>query len=373
MAIKCGVFKTNYRDDAAIWQTKASRFWLVLLVIALMAFPFVFQGSRYMLYVVNSVLIAVIAAVGLNILTGFTGQISLGHGAFMGVGAYASGYFMIKLGMPFIACVVAAGFVTAIVGMIFGIPSLRLKGLYLAIATLAAQVILEFVFVRWRDVTGGSQGLMVPPAAVGGIAFNSDFKFYFLALGFTILAVMAAKNIIRTKPGRAFMAIRDRYISAEIIGIPIFRYKLMSFGISSFFAGVAGSLWAHYLGIITPEHFGVMTSIQYLSMIIIGRARKHLWKHPGRGFHDPSAGGAPVDQRPFFGSISVADPHLRGDPRGHFRAGHHPFSDIRTGRTGGPMENHPKLLEAVAVFLLMQETGFLLIEGTVLNISPGLE
>ena len=270
MAIKCGVFKTNYRDDAAIWQTKVSRFWLALFLIALIVFPFVFQGSRYMLYVVNSMLIAVIATIGLNILTGFTGQISLGHGAFMGVGAYASGYFMIKLGMPFIACIVAAGCVTAIVGMIFGIPSLRLKGLYLAIATLAAQVILEFVFVRWRDVTGGSQGLMVPPATVGGITFNSDFKFYFLALGFTILAVMAAKNIVRTKPGRAFMAIRDRYISAEIIGIPIFRYKLMSFGISSFFAGVAGSLWAHYIGIITPEHFNVMISIQYLSMIIIG-------------------------------------------------------------------------------------------------------
>ena len=270
MAIKCGVFKTTYRDDAAIWQTKVSRFWLALFLIALIVFPFVFQGSRYMLYVVNSMFIAVIATIGLNILTGFTGQISLGHGAFMGVGAYASGYFMIKLGMPFIACIVAAGCVTAIVGMIFGIPSLRLKGLYLAIATLAAQVILEFVFVRWRDVTGGSQGLMVPPATVGGITFNSDFKFYFLALGFTILAVMAAKNIVRTKPGRAFMAIRDRYISAEIIGIPIFRYKLMSFGVSSFFAGVAGSLWAHYIGIITPEHFNVMISIQYLSMIIIG-------------------------------------------------------------------------------------------------------
>jgi len=270
MTIKCGVFKTTYRDDAAIWQTKVSRFWLALFLTALIAFPFIFQGSRYMLYVVNSVLIAVIATVGLNILTGFTGQISLGHGAFIGVGAYASGYFMIKLGMPFIACTVAAGCVTAIVGMIFGIPSLRLKGLYLAIATLAAQVILEFVFVRWRDVTGGSQGLMVPPATIGGITFNSDFKFYFLALGFTILAVMLAKNIVRTKPGRAFMAIRDRYISAEIIGIPIFRYKLMSFGISSFFAGVAGSLWAHYIGIITPEHFNVMISIQYLSMIIIG-------------------------------------------------------------------------------------------------------
>lgn len=270
MAIKCGVFKTNYRDDAAIWQTKVSRFWLALFLLALIAFPFLFQGSRYMLYVVNSVLIAVIATVGLNILTGFTGQISLGHGAFMGVGAYASGYFMITLGMPFIACIAAAGCVTAIVGMVFGIPSLRLKGLYLAIATLAAQVILEFVFVRWRGVTGGSQGLMVPPASIGGITFNSDFKFYFLALGFTILAVVLAKNIVRTKPGRAFMAIRDRYISAEIIGIPIFRYKLMSFGISSFFAGVAGSLWGHYIGIITPEHFGVMISIQYLSMVIIG-------------------------------------------------------------------------------------------------------
>jgi branched-chain amino acid transport system permease protein len=270
MAVKCGVFKTTYRDDEAIWQTKASKFWLALLLIGLLAFPFLFQGSRYLLYVVNSVFIAVIAAVGLNILTGFTGQISLGHGAFMGVGAYASGYFMTHLGMPFIACVITAGCVTAIVGMIFGIPSLRLKGLYLAIATLAAQVILEFVFVRWRGVTGGSQGMLVPPANIGGFAFNSDFKFYFLALAFTILTVMVAKNIVRTKPGRAFMAIRDRYISAEIIGVPLFQYKLISFGISSFYAGVAGSLWGHYIGIITPEHFNVMISIQYLSMIIIG-------------------------------------------------------------------------------------------------------
>jgi branched-chain amino acid transport system permease protein len=270
MAIKCGVFKTTYEDDEAIWQTKVSRFWIALLLIVLIAFPFVFQGSRYLLYVANSVLIAVIAAIGLNILTGFTGQISLGHGAFMGVGAYASGYFMTILGMPFWICVLAAGCVTAIVGMIFGIPSLRLKGLYLAIATLAAQVILEFVFVRWRAVTGGSQGMMVQPAKIGGIVFNSDFKFYFLALGFTIIAIMIAKNIVRTKPGRAFMAIRDRYISAEIIGVPLFQYKLISFGISSFYAGVAGSLWSHYLGIITPEHFNVMVSIQYLSIIIIG-------------------------------------------------------------------------------------------------------
>jgi branched-chain amino acid transport system permease protein len=270
MAIKCGIFKTNYRDDAALWQTKASRFWLALLLIALVAFPVLFQDSRYLLYVANTVLIAVVATVGLNILTGFTGQISLGHGAFMGVGAYVSGYLMVRWGMPFPVCLLAAGCVTAFVGMVFGIPSLRLKGLYLAIATLAAQVILEFVFVRWRNVTGGSQGLLVPPASIAGFTFQGDFRFYFLALAAAILAVLFATNLVRTKPGRAFMAIRDRYISAEIIGIPIFRYKLISFGISSFYAGVAGSLWGHYIGIITPEHFGVMVSIQYLSMVIIG-------------------------------------------------------------------------------------------------------
>lgn len=270
MAIKCGVFKTSYEDDMAIWQTKVSKFWLWLFIISLFAFPFVFQNSKYLLYVINTVFIAVIATLGLNILTGFTGQISLGHGAFIGVGAYTSGFLMTKFGLPFIVCVLAAGFVTSAVGMIFGIPSLRLKGLYLAIATLAAQVILEFVFIRWRDVTGGNQGLLVPPATIGGYSFNNDFKFYFLALSFAILATIVAKNIVRTKTGRAFMAIRDRYISAEIIGVPLFQYKLMSFGISSFFAGIAGSLWAHYIGIITPEHFNIMVSVQYLSMIIIG-------------------------------------------------------------------------------------------------------
>jgi len=270
MAIKCGVYKTTYEDDEAIWQTKVSKFWIAVLIVLLLAFPFVFHGSKYLLHIADTVLISIIAALGLNLLTGFTGQISLGHGAFIGVGAYASGYLMNQFGIPFIGCLVLAGFITAVVGMIFGIPSLRLKGLYLAIATLAAQVILEFVFIRGRSITGGSQGLLVSPASIAGFEFNNEFKFYFLALFFAILAVLVAKNIVRTKPGRAFMAIRDRYISAEIIGVPLFQYKLIAFAISSFFAGVSGSLWAHYIGIITPEHFNVMVSIQYLSMIIIG-------------------------------------------------------------------------------------------------------
>ena len=215
MAIKCGVYKTTYEDDEAIWQTKVSKFWIGVLIVALLVFPFAFQGSKYLLHIADTVLISIIAALGLNLLTGFTGQISLGHGAFIGVGAYASGYLMNQFGVPFIGCLVAAGFITAIVGMIFGIPSLRLKGLYLAIATLAAQVILEFVFIRGRSITGGSQGLLVSPASIAGFEFDSEFKFYFLALFFAILAVLIAKNIVRTKPGRAFMAIRDRYISAE--------------------------------------------------------------------------------------------------------------------------------------------------------------
>jgi branched-chain amino acid transport system permease protein len=270
MAIKCGVYKTTYEEDDAIWQTKVSRFWIGLLIVGLIAFPFVFHGSKYLLHIADSVLIAIIAALGLNILVGFTGQISLGHGAFIGVGAYASGYFMNQFGIPFMGCLLIGGFVAAVVGMIFGIPSLRLKGLYLAIATLAAQVIIEFIFIRARNITGGSQGLLVSPASIFGFEFNNEFRFYFLALFFAILAILVAKNIVRTKPGRAFMAIRDRYISAEIIGVPLFQYKLISFGISSFFAGISGSLWAHYIGIITPEHFNVLVSIQYLSMIIIG-------------------------------------------------------------------------------------------------------
>ncbi len=270
MAIKCGVYKTTYEEDEAIWQTKVSKFWIGALIVALLAFPFVFQNSKYLLHIADTVLVSIIAALGLNLLTGFTGQISLGHGAFIGVGAYASGYLMNQFGIPFIGCLVLAGFITAVVGMIFGIPSLRLKGLYLAIATLAAQVILEFIFIRSRSITGGSQGLLISPASIAGFQFNNEFKFYFLALFFAVLAILIAKNIVRTKPGRAFMAIRDRYISAEIIGVPLFQYKLIAFGISSFFAGVSGSLWAHYIGIITPEHFNVMVSIQYLSMIIIG-------------------------------------------------------------------------------------------------------
>ncbi|MCA1926882.1 MAG: branched-chain amino acid ABC transporter permease, partial [Calditerrivibrio sp.] len=150
------------------------------------------------------------------------------------------------------------------------LPSLRLKDLYLSIATLAAQFILEFVFIRWEKVTGGVNGLSVTPPSFFGIEINNDFRFYFFALIYAIIMITAAKNIIRMKIGRAFISVRDNYIAAETMGVDVFKYKLLSFAISSFYAGVTGALWAYYVQFITPEHFTISVSIQYLSMIIIG-------------------------------------------------------------------------------------------------------
>jgi branched-chain amino acid transport system permease protein len=203
------------------------------------------------------------------LLTGFCGQISLGHGAFLGVGAYSAAK-LTALGVPFVPALIGGGLVTAMVGMVFGIPSLRLKGIYLAIATLAAQLILEYVFLHFRWLTGGGSGTMVMPPEIFGFAFDSDVKMFYLTLAVAVVVVLAVSNIARTRPGRAYVAIRDYYLSAEIVGVNLFAYKLQAFGVSSFFAGVAGGLWAHYTMYITPEQFNIGVSISYLAMIIIG-------------------------------------------------------------------------------------------------------
>lgn len=266
--INCGDFKTSYKKDAELYQTTFSKFSIFGFLILLFAVP-QFLDS-YLLYVLNLILIAVIGAVGLNILTGFTGLISLGQGAFMGVGAYTAGYLSLNYAVPFYIAIPVAGLVTAVCGAFFGIPSLRLKGLYLSIATLAAQFILEFFFIRAESITGGTEGLSIEYAHIGDFSIDDDFKFYYLVLPICILLVTIAKNAMRTKTGRAFLSIRDNYIAAEAMGINLFQYKLTSFAISSFYAGVAGALWAYYTTIITPENFTIGVSIQYLSMIIIG-------------------------------------------------------------------------------------------------------
>ncbi len=266
--MRIGDFKDSYVADEAVFKTPTVRFWMVILFVALLIFPFV--AGNYWLYMANLVGVAIVAAVGLNILTGFAGQISLGHAAFVGIGAYTAAILTTRLGMPFLLCLPLSGLSAAVFGLIVGGPSMRMKGLYLCIATLAAQVIFEFVFVHWESMTGGIRGINLPAPTVLGISLDNEFKFYFVTLAVVIICVAAARNIFRTRVGRAFIAIRDRDISAELMGISLLRYKMYAFGISSFMAGVAGCLWVNFLRTVTPEHFPLMESIRYLAMIIVG-------------------------------------------------------------------------------------------------------
>ncbi len=264
----CGLFHTRYNTDERIFETLFVRICLGIFISFLLIFPIL--TNNYFIYVSNMIFIFIVGAIGLNILVGFTGQISIGHAAFVAVGAYTSGILASKAGVPFWLALPLSGVSAAIIGMFFGIPSLRVKGLYLAIATLAAQFIIEYTIVNWEGLTNGITGIFIPYPELFGFVFDSDLKFYYLLLLFAALAVITGRNLFRTKIGRAFIAIRDRDIAAELIGINVFKYKLLTFAISSFYAGIAGSLWGYYTNVITPEHFTIVLSIDYLAMIIVG-------------------------------------------------------------------------------------------------------
>ena len=241
---------------------------LGVLLAFVLVFPFF--ADNYWLTLANQIGIAAVGAIGLNILVGYTGQISLGQGAFLGVGAYATGILVKQMGAPWPLAVVAACFITALVGMLFGIPALRLKGLYLAIATLAAQEIIEWVIIHSPDLTGGVEAMVIPAPTLFGQRINSDFRFYWVILVCLILTIILTTNLFRTRTGRAFIAIRDQDIAASVMGVNLFRYKLLAFAVSSFFVGLAGALTAEYRTIISWERFTLDTSILYLAMIIIG-------------------------------------------------------------------------------------------------------
>jgi branched-chain amino acid transport system permease protein len=266
--MRCGDLKESYLEDEKIFQSLFVKICLAALLVLLAVFPLL--ADAYMLYVANVIGFAIIAAVGLNLLTGFTGQISLGHAAFVGVGGYASAILITRFGTPFWLALPLAGLIAALVGLVIGIPSLRVKGLYLCIATLASQFILEYIFVHWESVTHGIRGINVPPPRLAGVVFDTEAGFYYITLVVMLICVGFARNLVRTRWGRAFVAIRDRDLAAEIIGINLFRYKLVAFGVSSFYAGIAGGLWVSFMKVVTPEHFPFSMSIQYLAMIIVG-------------------------------------------------------------------------------------------------------
>lgn len=263
----CGLFFSSYRAEAALFPSAFQKASLGLFLAALAACPLVLD--TYHVSILNMILIAVIGATGLNLLTGVCGQISLGHGAFVGVGAYASALATLS-GWPFLLALLAGGLCAAATGMVFGLPSLRLKGIYLAIATLAAQLILEYVFLHATALTGGSNGLALEAPKILGFSFDTDARIFHLILAVAVAVVLGVSNIVRTRPGRAFVAIRDHHLSAEIAGVNLFAGKLTAFGVSAFLAGVAGCLWAHYTMFINPEQFGISLSISYLAMIVIG-------------------------------------------------------------------------------------------------------
>jgi branched-chain amino acid transport system permease protein len=263
-----GIFHTTYQSDMALRRTHLQKIRIGVFLVLMIAFPFF--ANRYYLTLANQVGIATIGAIGLNILVGYTGQISLGQGGFLAVGAYTAGILTARFGVPWYASTLAACLVTSLVGAVFGIPSLRLKGLYLAIATLAAQVIIVWVVTHWDAVTGGVDALVVPAPTLFGIILNTDFNFYWIVWGLVGVTALLTVNLFRTHFGRAFIAIRDQDIAAEVMGVNIFRYKLLAFAISSFYVGMAGALIAHYRSIVTWERFTINVSVLYLAMIIIG-------------------------------------------------------------------------------------------------------
>jgi len=265
-----GTRNYTYAQDMAIFRTKTQ--WALLVALMVFLFTAPLYWGNYWLGVANLIGITIIAVTGLNILTGYCGQLSIGHAGFIAVGAYTAAVLTNRFELPFLVGLISAGLTAGVVGMIFGIPSLRVKGFYLAISTIAAQFIILWVINHWSSLTGGFTGISVPPASIGGISFVSQGSQFYLIMIITVLVIFFAKNLARTRPGRAFVAIRDNDLAAQVMGINLFRYKLIAFFIGCFLAGIAGSLLAHWIGFMSGEHFTLMDSILYIGMVIIGGA-----------------------------------------------------------------------------------------------------
>lgn len=265
-----GIVDVRYEQDIAIIRTIPQWVSLILFLLFLVLVPQIF-ASRYLLNVVNIIMIMTISIHGLNILTGFAGQISAGHAAFMGVGAYACASFTTFFGLSFLLALPLSGITAGLVGMLFGLPSLRLKGFYLAMATISAQFILTAFFFHFKpEIFGGSTGMSLQPLSLLGLVFDTQEKLYYLVMPVTVLMTYFAFNLVRSRMGRAFVAVRDNDLSAEIMGISLFGYKLRAFFVGCFFAGVAGALYIVFMRTIRPDQYSLMDSIWMLGILIIG-------------------------------------------------------------------------------------------------------
>jgi len=259
--------KRDYYEDVQLFSSGVVVFWFALLMICLALFPLFVKN--YYVYMANYMAINIIVAVGLNLLVGYTGQISLGHSGFFAIGAYGTVVFMSEAHFPFLLALIAAGLAAALFGFLLGIPALRLEGPYLSIATLGFGLTITQVIGR-VNLFGGRQGLHTPELHIGPWHLDSDLDFYYLLVVITVILVLAGRNMVKTKVGRAFIAIRDADIAAETIGVNLTYYKTLAFAVSAFYAGIGGGLYAFVLRFIEPEMFGLMMSIIFLAMVVVG-------------------------------------------------------------------------------------------------------
>ncbi|MBX3658496.1 MAG: branched-chain amino acid ABC transporter permease [Ramlibacter sp.] len=311
------IFKTDYGQDVNLAQHGGHVFWYGALMLLLLAAPWLL--AEYWLAQLTFILIYGIVGLGLMLLAGFTGLFSIGHAAFLGVGAYTQAVFT-NMGVPFPIALVLAGLLSAAVGVVVGLPALRVKGIYLGIATLSFGFIVEEVLARWESVTGGNSGIQVKHPNLFGWKVGSGEGFYFICLVVAVVATLAILNLLRSPTGRAFVAIRDSEISAQSMGIQLARYKTLSFALSAALAGIGGALYAHKLQFISPDQFNILQSIDLLLMVVIGGLGSvhgaflgaiFLISMPqlinlGKGYLPDTIGQAPGLQSVVYGSVLIA-------------------------------------------------------------------
>lgn len=267
------LMKTDYKIDIHIFDRPYKYYLSFIFVVWLILIPLIvgsFSFGPYLLYTLSLSGIYVVLILGLNLLVGYTGQISICHASLLAVGAYSAAILSMGLHLPFFLVMILSGCISALVGLIVGIPALRLKELYLAITTMGFSFIIDEVILQWESLTHGSYGYTVSRPEIGSFSFESNKSMYYLILVTALISIVITKNIFRSPLGRAFISIRDSEISAKTLGIDIARYKIIAFAISAFYAGVAGSLYAYFFTFIGPDNFTIGLSILFLIMVIIG-------------------------------------------------------------------------------------------------------
>jgi branched-chain amino acid transport system permease protein len=311
------LFKTDYTQDIRLAKHGGHVFWYGLLAVFLVAAPWLVPD--YWLAQLTFVLIYGIVGLGLMLLSGFTGLFSIGHAAFLGVGAYTEAV-LVNHGVPFPVALVAAAALSAAVGVVVGLPALRVKGIYLGIATIAMAFIVQEILARWDHLTGGNAGISVKKPGLFGWTIDTSTGFYFLCLVIAVGSTLAILNLLRSPTGRAFVAIRDSEISAQSMGIHLARYKTLSFSISAALAGLGGALYAHKLTFISPDQFDILQSIDLLLMVVIGGLGSvhgaflgaiFLISAPqlialGKDWLPPAIGQAPGLQGVVYGTVLIA-------------------------------------------------------------------